>query len=82
MQQCDEYPFYSTEEGAKPHAGLRPIKKEDIASEGTYLGAFITLCGLNSHPRLDSERYYLGIPTPDLTATLVPAPTSVWCNPS
>ena len=82
VQQCDEYPFFTTEEGAKPDAGLRPIKTEDNASEGTYLGAFITLCGLDDHPRLDPGRYYLVIPTPDLTVTLVPAPTPVWCNPS
>jgi hypothetical protein len=50
-QQCDEYPFFSSEQGgplAVPEPHLEPIAAFDNLSQGGHYNAFRSLCGLQT----------------------------------
>jgi Deoxyribonuclease NucA/NucB len=53
---CDEYPFYSTMEGG-PGASLRNIYYVHNQFEGTLLGGFVIVCGLNGTPSSEANEY-------------------------
>jgi hypothetical protein len=72
-KQCDEYPFFSTEEGypgAMPD--LRPISSRENSSQGGSLSQFYRGCSsLRSSERGSPGRKYLVIPWV--------LPTMSWC---
>ncbi len=50
-QQCDEYPFWATEQGGplapvQPH--LKYISRSDNTYQGSRYGSFVTVCGLRT----------------------------------
>jgi hypothetical protein len=53
-QQCDEYPFWASEQGGDPALvpppHLRFIDRTDNGYQGSRFGSFVTSCGLRSGP--------------------------------
>lgn len=62
-QDCDEYPFFSTEEGY-PTAipDLLPVNSAQNQAQGTPLRLFYRACGLATFPRYSDERKFLVVP--------------------
>lgn len=83
-QQCDEYPFWATEQGGsgalvRPH--LRYIDGDDNGLQGGRFGNFVTSCGLRSGspPRTGNARggtAFLMVPVPPALGI----PTTYLCN--
>lgn len=85
-QQCDEYPFWASEQGGDPALvpppHLRFIDSTDNQYQGSRFGSFVTSCGLRSGPPPESGGnarggdVFLMIPVPpDLDI-----PTTWLCN--
>lgn len=85
-QQCDEYPFWASEQGGAadlvPPPHLRFIDRTDNGYQGSRFGNFVTSCGLRSGPPPESGGnarggdVFLMIPVPpDLGI-----PTTWLCN--
>ncbi|MBO1740707.1 hypothetical protein [Leifsonia sp. TF02-11] len=70
-EQCDEYPFYSTEEGypAMNPPDLRLAPKGDNVRQGSKLAQFYKCDNFKSSPRNDVKRKFLVVPTRALTTT-------------
>ena len=67
-QQCDEFPFYSTEEGLPTQPpDYRPISIFDNQSQGGKLGGFYNSCKpLQESPRGSPDRAFIFVPLPFL----------------
>jgi hypothetical protein len=78
--ECDEYPFFATEQGgnqAAPTPSLKLIKYAHNNLEGRLYSGFKTFCGLDKAPRGDAQRQFIVVPIVD-----DPIPTSGWCRPA
>lgn len=96
-QDCDEYPYFSAEEGGTAaassigrKASLRLVNNVENRLEGRLLastGAFATVCGLKTPPRQspsNPDRQYLVIPLvapDDGIEDPNGLPTMAWCRP-
>jgi hypothetical protein len=75
VEECDEYPFASTEESG-PGASLRPISKQDNRIEGYYLKHFYLACGVNV-----PGSSFLTVPIPwDENEASPKFETAEWCG--
>ena len=67
-QQCDEYPYWSTEEGSNGSTevpDLLPIDAVQNMLQGSILGnTLYQRCNLGSYPRYSDERSFIVIVTP------------------
>ncbi len=73
-QNCDEYPFYSTQQGghlAVPRPSLKAINGPQNQLQGTRYRSFVAACGLQSGDE------FLAIPIPQSAPTV---PTLAVCN--
>jgi hypothetical protein len=81
--QCDEYPYYSSEEGGpQPNGSLLPdqlrlINAAQNAREGYLLKGFYSYCGSTAAPQGSPARKYLVIPMPAQDSL----PTTGYCRP-
>jgi hypothetical protein len=75
VDACDEYPYYSTEEGG-PGGSLKPLSRVANSLEGSLRGAFYSGCGMPSEPRKSPGRTFIVVSVPGL------APTRAWCSSS
>jgi len=72
---CDEFPFFSTEQGggdAKPRPSLKLIDRTQNLRQGGKLGAFYSRCGVN----IGAGRPFLNVPMPRGSNI----PTLILCN--
>jgi Deoxyribonuclease NucA/NucB len=72
---CDEFPFFSTEQGGKssdPRPSLKPVVKVQNQRQGGKLGAFYARCGVN----VRKGRPFLNVPMPPGSNV----PTLYLCN--
>ncbi len=76
-QQCDEYPFWASEQGG-PLAPITPSLKyidgDDNIAQGSIYGAFVTSCGLRTgtpHERTNATggTAFLVVPVPSIPST-------------
>lgn len=68
-QQCDEYPFYATEQGgalSTPRPHLKAVDGTQNTLQGSSYGSFVSGCHRNT-----GESEFLGIPVP-ASAPLIP----------
>jgi uncharacterized membrane protein len=67
-QQCDEYPFRSTEESDRSTVSLKAIDATHNSREGAVLGAMLGTCGFYADydPQAASPRSYAVAPLPEL----------------
>lgn len=75
-QNCDEYPFYSTEQGgglAVPRPSLKVIDGPQNRHQGSLYSSFLKVCGLKSGDP------FLAVPVPEAAPAL---PTLAICNAS
>ncbi|WP_168915075.1 NucA/NucB deoxyribonuclease domain-containing protein [Microcella flavibacter] len=75
---CDEYPFYSSEQGgqlAVPAPSLKVIDSGQNSFQGTLYSSFLAACKLTAKPV--GERQFLAIPLPPAAS---PLPTLAICN--
>jgi len=71
-QQCDEYPYISTEQGGPGNGvSLKLIDGPDNMNEGAQLGGFYKFCGLAAEPEGSPDRNFLVIPIPEETMPTV-----------
>ena len=73
--QCDEFPYFSTEEGHPEPVDLRPIPAGDNASQGGHLTAFYPCPLLSDSAQESADRRFLVVPLP------FPLPTLTYCPP-
>lgn len=73
--QCDEFPYFSTEEGHPEPVDLRPIPAGDNASQGGHLTAFYRCPLLRDSAQESADRRFLVVPLP------FPLPTLTYCPP-
>lgn len=71
LQQCDEYPYYASVEGAGPGSSVKAIDAIHNQLEGSRYGNFVVACNLGT----TASREYLVIPIP-----IVAVPTAFWCE--
>jgi hypothetical protein len=72
---CDEFPFFSTEQGGKfsdPRPSLKPVVKVQNQRQGGKLGTFYARCGVN----VGKGRPFLNVPMPPGSNV----PTLYLCN--
>lgn len=72
---CDEYPFFSTEQGGKtslPRPSLKPVLSSQNRRQGGLLGNFYAKCGVN----YGKGRPFLNVPMPPGSNV----PTLTLCN--
>ncbi len=64
-QQCDEYPYWSTEEGYPPDLpSLKPINGSQNMGQGAKIKAVLyDRCGLAQKPRYSEERKFIVVET-------------------
>jgi hypothetical protein len=75
-QNCDEYPFFATEQGggtAVPRPSLKAIDGLQNQNQGRLYGSFLTVCAVESGDE------FLAVPVPASAPTV---PTLAICNPS
>ncbi|GAA4687239.1 NucA/NucB deoxyribonuclease domain-containing protein [Frondihabitans cladoniiphilus] len=79
--QCDEFPYYSSEQGAQvftapdgspaTDVSLRSISASHNASQGGYYTAFGRQCSLPAQPKGDPKRNFLVVPMNMLPTTWI-----------
>lgn len=75
-QNCDEYPFFATEQGggaAVPRPSLKAVDGLQNQNQGRLYGSFLTVCGVENGDE------FLAVPVPASAPTV---PTLAICNPS
>lgn len=75
-QNCDEYPFFSSQEGggqAVPAPSLKKIDKLDNQKQGSNYSSFLSVCNIYSA----TDKTFLAVPIPPIFDTV---PTLAICN--
>lgn len=83
-QACDEYPFFSTEQGggsATPRPALKLIDGTQNSSQGSQYSGFLSKCHFDAAAPLP-DRAFLGIPIPPVpgASPSFGVPTQKLCN--
>ena len=79
VDQCDEYPFFSTAE-ASTSSSVRPVAKADNKREGDLLGYFYRACGMAPPAGVTAGKQFLVLPTVPPVGSVGPStPKSAWC---